>query len=106
MLFLSAEQTPFGRPRLRSREDDWVAGNTGAVDHLAFNKDAEQKQGICKRVSEFKSGESQTAILIVIVLGPKSVNGVGDLMQRCAKNSPATMSLHISQVRGKYGGGP
>lgn len=97
-MFVSAEQTPFGRPGLRPREDDWVAGNIGVVDHLACNKDAEQKQGICKRVSEFKSGESQTAVLIVIVLGPKSVNGVADLMQRCAEKPGHSPCLGISHA--------
>ena len=74
---------------------DWVAGNIDAVDLPVCNQDAEPEWELCKRVSEFKSGESQTAktiltsirmaIVIVMVLDPKSVDSVADLMQRCAE---------------------
>jgi hypothetical protein len=75
---------------------DWVAGNIDNVDLLVCNQDPELERELCKRVSEFKAGESQTgmmmltsnrtAIVIVMVLGPKSVDSVADLMQQCAEN--------------------
>src|SRR5580698_6704520 len=61
-------------------EMDWVAGSIDAVDLLVCNQDPELERELCKRVSAFKTGESQTAmmmltsnrtaIVIVMVLGP------------------------------------
>lgn len=74
---------------------DWVAGSIDAVDLLVCNQDPQLERELCKRVSAFKTGESQTAMImltsnrtamvIVMVLGPKSVDSVADLMQRCAE---------------------